>query len=176
MIDQVDSIITAYSSLFIESRTTYDLSTAKRSAGAGKLLFDLIQFEKNPVPFGEKIKIAIKLKSQGSGPHKNLDLAININNNYNECIIHSCNRFTNTFFDHLDDDVIYQFEIDNILKPGHYSIAVFLRTNDVIQDWLQNIATMEILDGNPYNFSDSSQIQGVIFPTFKISSVNVNKL
>jgi len=174
LIGQVESIISAYSAMLVGTQVNYDFLSVKRTVGAGKLLFDQVTFEKNPVRFGERIKIVIKLKTRGNDQHKNVDLAINISNSYNECLIHSCNRFTNTFFDHTDDHVQYTFEIDNILKPGHYILSFFIRTNDVIQDWLQNAAVLEILDGNPYGYADTGQIQGMIFPNFRISAHHSN--
>ena len=171
LIDQIENIITAYSTFAIGIQTEYDLTNIERTLGSKKIVFDKLILKQNPVAFGEKIYLSVILKSQKTDLHRNVDIAITINNNFNQCMVHCCNRFINKFFDHDNDEIEYFFEIDNILKPGRYSITTFLRTNDTLQDWLQNIATLEILDGNPYNYHDTVQIQGQLFPAFNISKI-----
>jgi lipopolysaccharide transport system ATP-binding protein len=168
-IGDVNEIISAYSSTSMQAETEYNLSDKVRTVGAGQLIFDRLRFEKNPIQFGEKIKIYIRFKSHTVAFHKNLDIGININNNYNECLIHCCNRFVHTFVDHVNDSIEYCFEIENVLKPGNYILNLFVRANDVIQDYLTNAVGLEILDGNPYNFYETAQIQGQIFPPFTFS-------
>jgi hypothetical protein len=73
--------------------------------------------------------------------------------------------------EHVSDEDEYLFEIENILKPDVYSLVLFLRSNEVIQDWLTGIVKFEIEDGNPYNFYDTKQIQGLVLPDFRISSL-----
>ena len=73
---------------------------------------------------------------------------------------------------HDGDTDEYEVEIANILKPDIYSITLFLRCNEVIQDWIGNAARFEVQDGNPYNFTDTRQIQGVILPDFNIRKIS----
>jgi hypothetical protein len=58
-----------------------------------------------------------------------------------------------------------------VIKPDIYYLTLFLRNKDVIQDWLSNVVKIEIEEGNPYNFSDTKQIQGAILPLFDITSM-----
>ena len=99
---------------------------------------------------------------------KDVDLGINIVDSKQTTVIHCSNRFVDANFTHTDDNARYVFEIDNILKPGIYTLVLFLRTEDVIQDVLNNEVSFEISDGNPYGFNDSKQFQGSILPQFSV--------
>lgn len=166
---KVPDVISKYSSKLISNAKEYDLSNLRRTTGKRELLFGKVIFDKNPVCFGETIQMVVYLKSKHQPDHKNIDIAVNIMNGHNQCLIHCCNRFIGQLFDHGNDLTGYLFKIENILKPGMYYFDAFLRTNDGIQDWLQNIASIEILEGNPYGYTDSKQIQGDIFPGYIIS-------
>ena len=147
-----------------------DLSLLERKGYAHKLIFEKITFLNYPIFFGEPIRFKLKLKSTGS-EHRfpDIDFGINIiDKNYNT-IIHCSNRFIGKNFEHISDTYEYLFEIENIIKPDVYHLTLFLRSKDVIQDWLRNVVKIEIEEGNPYEFSDTKQIQGVILPEFKIS-------
>jgi hypothetical protein len=98
-----------------------------------------------------------------------LDFGFAIRDKNQNTIIHCSNRYLNLHFEHASDEAEYLFEIENILRPGVYSLVFFLRSNEVIQDWLSNAVMLEIEDGNPYGFHDTRQIQGIILPEFNIS-------
>ena len=121
--------------------------------------------------YGKPIKIKLQLKSQSKRTFSDLDFGLNIIDRNQNCIVHCSNRFTHDDFKHSNDNDIYQFTIANNLKPGVYTLILFLRTEDVIQDFLINDVSFEIGDGNPYGFNDSQQIQGSVFPEFKIEKL-----
>ncbi len=153
-----------------------DLLSVERKGTAQELIYEKITFLNYPVRFGEPILFKIKLNSKGGKKiYPDLDFGIAIRDKNLNTIIHCSNRYLNLHFEHSSDDNEYLFEIENVLKPDVYSLVLFLRSNEVIQDWLTNIITFEIEDGNPYGFHDTKQIQGAILTDFRISSLNGTK-
>lgn len=152
------------------TETSFDLENLVRYEHKQELIFKEITFNKVPIPYGEQIKFKIKLKNKiNAKQFSDLDFGINFcDNNYN-CIYHVSNRFINKNFTHCTDDSVYEFNLDNNLKPGFYNLILFLRTADQIQDFLINRVGVEILDGNPYLYNDTNQIQGSVLPNFKIT-------
>lgn len=141
----------------------------KRKEHAHELIFNKLTFEQMPVPFGKTIIFKLKLKSTGNKKvFENLDLGFNISDKNQCCIIHCRNKFINANFNHTSDQQEYLFEIENNLKPGIYHIVLFLRTKEVIQDFITEGISLEIGEGNPYNYYSSEQIQGNTLPTFSI--------
>ncbi|MEO6904405.1 MAG: polysaccharide ABC transporter ATP-binding protein [Bacteroidia bacterium] len=164
----VKEIIDAYidkSNLLSEQ---IDLTKITRSRYEHALIFKQITFTNMPLKFGEKIKIALQLQSNVKRTFNDVDFGLNIIDSHQKCIIHCSNRFLNINFQHHSDVDTYTFEIENNLKPGVYSLVLFLRTEDVIQDVLSNEVSFEISDGNPYGFNDTMQIQGSVLPDFTI--------
>ena len=146
-----------------------DLAAVPRSKHARELLFNKIIFEKEKIYFGEKIRFNIKLKSNGDiKEFPDLDFGITIRDKNNNALIHLSNRFINKYFDHSNDDIQYVFQCSNNLKPGIYGMNIFLRSKDVIQDWLTDVLEFTIEDGNPYNYSNTQNIYGATLPEFSI--------
>ncbi|MCK5823619.1 MAG: Wzt carbohydrate-binding domain-containing protein, partial [Bacteroidales bacterium] len=155
----------------LQSKVT-DLSLIKRGHYKQDLIFDKIIFDKIVFPFNETITFYIELKSLCDKRNfNNLDFGVAISNNYEQTLIHISNRFINKVFNHDNDNDLYKFEIENNIKPGNYNLTLFLRANNEIQDWLKNVITIKIEDGNPYEYSNSREIQGVIFEKFNINKV-----
>ena len=167
----IKNVLNAYVEKNNVFSTTIDLSGLNRSQYAHEVIFNSIQFEEMPLVYGKPIKIKLQLKSQSKRTFSDLDFGLNIIDRNQNCIVHCSNRFTHDDFKHSNDNDIYQFTIANNLKPGVYTLILFLRTEDVIQDFLINDVSFEIGDGNPYGFNDSQQIQGSVFPEFKIEKL-----
>lgn len=168
----VDETIDFYTGQAAESGREVDLSAAERKEHAGELVFDRLTFVDYPVLFGRPIRFRFRLRSESSRTFDAMDLGVAINGRNNERLIHCSNRFIGRSLRHDSDTDEYEVEIANILKPGIYSITLFLRCNEVIQDWLGSAARFEIQDGNPYNFEDTRQIQGVVLPEFDIRKIS----
>jgi len=166
----VSATIEKYNNLYLLKGQKIDLTKVDRTSGNGKqeIQFEWIEFDKEPLPFNEKLIFRFKLKSKEKRVFKDVDFGFNVNDRNHGCIIHVSNRFINKKFDHSDDEVIYQVEIENNLKPAYYMMVLFLRTGDDIQDFLINQVSFEVGDGNPYGFNDTEQIQGNILPRFDI--------
>ena len=147
-----------------------DLTGVVRKGTEQEIILEKITFLNYPVRFGEPIKFKVKLKSTGEKQRfPELDFGFSIRDKNLNTLIHCSNRFINQKFNHDCDENEYLFEIDNILKPGDYSLVLFLRDKDVVQDWLIDVVKIEIEDGNPYGFPDTMQIKGAILPDFNIS-------
>ncbi len=145
-----------------------DLTKIPRNRYEHAIIFKQITFTNMPLKFGEKIKIELQLQSNVKRTFNDVDFGLNIMDSHQNCIVHCSNRFLDLHFQHQSDSDTYIFEIENNLKPGIYSLVLFIRTEDVIQDILSNEVSFEISDGNPYGFNDTMQIQGSTLPAFKI--------
>jgi lipopolysaccharide transport system ATP-binding protein len=145
-----------------------DLSVAPRNTGERLLVFDRISFEADTIPYGKNIVLRIKLKSMTRKTFRELDFGINIYNKENVCLIHLSNRFLHQEVEHSDDEATYVFDAENPLRPGIYNLTLFLRSENKIQDYLVHAVQMEVAEGNPYSYMDTSTIQGEFFPRFSI--------
>jgi len=146
-----------------------DLGTVPRHEGLQDLRFDRLTFENYPLRFGEKICLKLSLKSRSSGDEfREIDFGLAICDKDRRRLIHCSNRFLGAEIDHKTDTTDYFVEIDNILKPGVYYLTLFLRSREIIQDWLVEVVRFTIEDGNPYGYYDTAQINGTIFPDFNI--------
>lgn len=169
-LNNINTVIDYYTSdneLKIIDQSSINLNSIKRNH-TNSIVFDSLSFDNFPFKFGEKIVFNIKLKSIVKRKYVNLELGIAISDNYQSCIIHLGNRFVKKFFDHSDDTITYVFETENNLKPDTYLLTLFLRSEDTILDWIQNAVQFQILDGNPYGYLDTSQLQGRVFPKFDV--------
>ena len=167
----VADTIEKYNNLYLLKGQKIDLTSIERSAYKQDVTFEWIEFDKEPLPFSEKLRFKFKLYSKEKKTFKDVDFGFNISDRNHSCIIHVSNRFINKKFDHSDDSAIYEVEIENNLKPGYYMMILFLRTGDDIQDFLINQVSFEVGEGNPYGFNDTDQIQGNILPVFNISKI-----
>ena len=98
----------------------------------------------------------------------NVEFGIAINNHKQQSIIHCSNKFIHKTVTHTNDRAKYLFSIENSLAPGEYSLTLFLRTNNIIQDWLKEIIAFSILDGNPYSYDNTKEISSIFFPKYTI--------
>ena len=169
--NQIDNIIESYTRQSLETKTIVDLRSLERNHPFKSLSFNAITFNSMPFKFGESIRFSLQVEKHSDEYLKDLDFGLAIKDLYNNQLIHISNRFINKHFDWGNGDFNeFKFSIENNLKAGFYYLQLFLRANDVIQDWLSEKVMIEIEDGNPYGFNDSSQIQGVILPQFTINN------
>jgi lipopolysaccharide transport system ATP-binding protein len=164
----VDRAIDFYNENSLVASSITDLWAVARTGYKRELIFSEARFNSNPISFGNSISLSIKLVSNTKREFREIDFGINFNDRNNNCIVHLSNRFLDIHLVHTNDDQVYTFHIDNILKPGHYRVTLFLRSEHEIQDYLLDVLLFEVLDGNPYKFADTQSIQGSILPNFKI--------
>ncbi|PBQ33849.1 ABC transporter [Sphingobacteriaceae bacterium] len=165
----VTEVFNNYNSNYKMSETSFNLLDIERTDHAREIIYSKIVFDEMPVKFGAPISFYVQFKSFISKTFKDIDIGINICNQNYQTVYHASNRFVDARFDHDSDDSKYRIEIENNLKPGDYYLVLFLRAEDVIQDFLLYTISFEVLDGNPYGFNDTGQIQGMVLPRFTIT-------
>ena len=173
---ETEMTIDAYSSSKKLKGKTIDLTSIQRKSKTSAIIFEKVFFEHEHVKYGEPIKLKLKLfaKNNSTIAFKDLDIGLAIKDKNGNSIIHATNRFTSVFMDHTNNDDLYHFDIENILRPGIYSLTLFLRVGDQIHDWLSDEIQLSILDGNPYNYADTGSISGMVFPKYSVYKSNSN--
>ena len=169
---QTDSVVTQYlQEDHLESSNTYDLSTLKRAKWKQGLTFQKLNFDKNMYHTGEKLVINISLRSDGQ-TYKDLLFGVNMYDSLGNCLVHLSNIFLNRVDITHDESATYQFTVDSLnFKPGRYTMSLFVRANEEIQDWLDGVAMIEIEEGNIYGFENSQMIQGLVQPEFRFEQL-----
>ena len=173
-VGDIDTIVSKYLGATLSDIQTYvDLKEFPRGQHAQELIFSSLLLKENPVEKGSPIEFNISLEKKNNRKEfRELDFGIAINDRFQNCIYHVSNRFISKSFIHRDDSKDkYLFRIENKLKPGDYTVTLFVRSEDVIQDVLKNAFKLCISDYNPYSFHNSGLIQGAVMPQFEIEKV-----
>ena len=136
------------------------------------MVFKKIKFSKDKFEQGEDLAFTVELHSFSNLPVSDIDFGFTVIDNNNQALIHLSNRFLNL---HLSYDPqkgeSFKIKTHCNLRPGKYQLTLFLRVKDKIQDWLKGEIEVEINNGNPYSYFDSSKIKGLIFPEFSIDII-----
>lgn len=169
---ETEEMIRGYlSEASMQNKSIYDLSNALRTKGKRGLIFSVLEFDKIGYQPGDDIVMKIKLLSDGKS-YNDLLFGVNILDTLGNCVIHLSNIFLHRVNITHENEAIYQFKINSInIKPGRYSVSLFIRANEEIHDWIDNTATLEIEDGNVYNFENSGMIQGLVQPSFTFDKI-----
>lgn len=136
-----------------------------------EIFFESLVFNNFPLKFGEDLELKIKIGRLTDNEFRNLEIGIGIQDSKKNRIIHISNKFINKEFTQNTSHQEYLFKIKNNLAPGIYELTLFLKTGNLIQDWLKDVVKFEILDGNPYRFPNTQLITGIIFPKFDITQI-----
>lgn len=165
-----DDVISIYNNRNLLKGLDIDLSSIPRKGYQQGLLFKKIHFNKDAYKFGENIYMELTIERTIASQFHNLDFGINITDQFGVCIIHLANKFLKK---QLDFDIDTQIEIfkcyttTSNLKPGNYTVTLFLRANDEIQDFLIDILTITIIEDNvPDNFHLLNHLQGRVITEF----------
>jgi lipopolysaccharide transport system ATP-binding protein len=144
-----------------------DLSASPRTAGEQELVFQKAILRGTPFQFGQPIRMSFFLHSRIAGKQfSELDIGLGIRDRDGNYVIHCSNRFVDFKLTHESDTQEYSVEIESILKPNVYYVTLFLRSKEIVQDWLTDAISFEVSDGNPYGYYSTAQIQGSILPRF----------
>lgn len=136
-----------------------------------EICFKNLTFNRYPIRFGDLLNFTIKLESIDSKKFEDLEIGIGIQDSSQKRIIHISNKFINKIISHKSNSQEYLIEIENNLAPGIYGMTLFLKANEIIQDWIQDKIQFEITDGNPYKFTNTKLITGIVFPAFDILQI-----
>jgi lipopolysaccharide transport system ATP-binding protein len=145
-----------------------NLLNIKRSVYIGSIRFAMMKFAKPLLRFGERIDFSLQLIAQGKEHLSDINIAIAINDKNGVCVIHASNDFIKMQLGFEGVEKSYTFSISNELRPGRYTITIFLRVKGVVQDWLTDVISFIIEDSNPYGYANTEAIQGLVFPQFSI--------
>ncbi len=151
---------------------TINLLELPRGKYAGELIFSKLNFHSVSFQNGEDISFSLFLKTVNNTVNKtNLILGANVVDRFGNNIYHVSNILTNQPFTHSADSDEYRFIIKNNLRPGQYRLTICLTINDVVQDFFTELIDFTIEEGNPYGFSKTAFIQGMVFPEFTIRKI-----
>ena len=147
----------------------YDLSASDiKRKGEGRVRFSRLTLITAQYKVGEKIEFHCEVDSNETFQNRLIDFGFAINNSFGENLIHGSNRFINRAIQYSGGFKRLKVRIDNILRPGQYYITLFLRIDGVIDDWIENAGNFRIEYGNPYGFSNSAEIGGLVMPKFEV--------
>ena len=148
---------------------TINLLDLPRGKYAGELIFRELKFATPTFQYGEDISFSVLLKTINPSARKdNVIFGANVIDRFGNNIYHISNILTNQPFIHGSDSDEYQFSIKSNLRPGQYRLTLCLTVNDVVQDFFTELIDFIIEEGNPYGFSKTGFIQGMVFTGFEI--------
>ncbi len=98
-----------------------------------------------------------------------LDLGINIGTSDGISLYHFSNRFINCDITPEDSTAKIEVKFEHQLKPGNYSISIYIGQNEQQLEWLSNAASFLVPAFNPHGFHNPDSIQGPIISNFSIS-------
>lgn len=99
-----------------------------------------------------------------------LDLGINISDSNGNQLYHFSNRFINQTLIPKKGKLNLKLNFKHSLKPGNYSISVYLGQNHEDLAWLENIGELIVPPYNPYGFHNPQAIQSAMLADFNITT------
>ena len=159
-----EEVLRAYSDSDSGESQTYDLSQDISRQGAGALRFKELSFNQASFRNQEEIKFALRLDNPSMNKFRDLDLGISIRDMENLNLIHMSNKFIEKQYDHLDET--YSITIQNNLSPGRYKVVLFLRCEEVIQDWIMDGVYFNVEAGDLSRYALNSK--GILSPKYEI--------
>jgi lipopolysaccharide transport system ATP-binding protein len=121
---------------------------------------------------GQDMTIRIKLCSETERIFNNFSIAIGVDNAYGQRVLHLSNESIGVFFSNFDITTEYiDIKIHKLsLFPGTYSAVLFLSSNNIIDDWIQNALNFNVIDGDFYGTGKLPPYgQGVFLANYSIN-------
>jgi lipopolysaccharide transport system ATP-binding protein len=155
-----------------------DLTKHERESGVQDIRFEKITFNKTHYYANDDIKINFSLvMNDKDKDYNNIKFGILFIDQYGNKIYHLSNIFTNQIVSKHASNNIYSFTIPkNSLSKSTYQIHIWLGANEEEQDLIIQGVNVDILDGNIYNFSNTSMIHGIVQPEFNFSIIENKEL
>jgi len=167
-VGEIDESLNRYLSLANTNDVGFNNNLQK---GEGKIVFSNIYVQNEFVVSGEDLEIFIVMQSEIEIKETLLDFGLAIRDSDDIQMIHISNRFIHKDLLFSGKEMKLKVVFQNNLRPGRYFIALFVRENEIIQDWLTDCLIFTVQEGNPYGFNNTSAIQAKILPKFKIDIV-----
>ena len=166
---------------FLSNRTEQisseiDLSNHIRQSGIEEIRFSKIIFDKDCYQPYDDIKITLFLDDgKKLRDYTNVKFGLLFLDQYGNKIYHISNIFTEQVIPKHFSKQNYSFLIKkNSLSAGEYQVHLWLGTNEEEQDCITEGVSIKVMQGNVYNFTNSSMIHGVVQPKFKFMSAETN--
>lgn len=152
---------------------TINMLDLPRGKYAGELIFRELKFASPAFQYGEDISFSVFLKTINPSAKKdNVIFGVNVVDRFGNNIYHISNILYNQPFTHNSDSDEYRFLVENNLRPGQYRLTLCLTINDVVQDFFTELINFTVEEGNPYGFTKTEFIQGMVFPKFELRQKN----
>ena len=132
-------VIQHYLNLF--NKTTAqnsDLTQIPSKEGIGNVFFSGIRFREKHILQEKPIIFELELKSDKPLGVDEIDIAVSVQDKFGVNLIHMCNRFINKPLGLSGAQNTYEFTLNHSLRPGNYSLTLFIRINGIIEDWKTN--------------------------------------
>lgn len=141
-----------------------DLTKFERSARLPQeTTFCRIKTNGPNINWGEEIQIEIELNGRKA---EDIAFGVNIVDNHLTTIYHLSNQWLGRPVEYSGKES-FVFTCENRLRPGLYSIDLFLNVSGTIQDWVKSVIQFEVAEGNPYGYNNHVIIQGPVYTDFE---------
>jgi len=173
----IDSVIHAYNDNLktVSENEVIDCAKLERNKCLRELEFETLHSNTWKLSPGDEFKLSMKLRANVQKQYNDLLFGVNVIDSYGQCVYHLSNAFLEKLTDHSSENV-YRWTLASLrLKPGRYSINIFLRANEEIQDWIADAVALEVCEGNAYGFNNSAMIQGLFQPEYNFEVENANR-
>ncbi|MDP6907970.1 MAG: ABC transporter ATP-binding protein [Flavobacteriales bacterium] len=97
-----------------------------------------------------------------------LDLGVNISTNEGSELYHFSNRFIDASLKPRSGKLNLKLNFKHQLKPGNYSISIYLGQNEVQLEWCENALRLVVPPYNPHGFHNPDAIQSPVITDFDI--------
>jgi len=174
----IDEVINAYNK-DLKSASAHeeiDCRNLPRRGGKREIGFMTIRSNQWVLDPGDSLRLIIKLITETQKEFSDLLFGLNFIDVHGQCVYHLSNIFLEKNVAEHKYGYEYQWTVDPIrLQPGRYSLSLFLRANEEIQDWIPEAAVLEVRKGNAYGFNNSNMIQGLVQPDFKFEILDESR-
>lgn len=113
----------------------------------------------------------IKLSFEAIPADSEIDLGINVRTKDGADVYHFSNRFLSKELKPNQGKLNVEVSFQHNLKPGNYSVAVYLGQNEQQLVWNERAAELQIAPYSPYGFHNSEAIQGPVVSQFEINEL-----
>jgi lipopolysaccharide transport system ATP-binding protein len=166
----VPNVIERYNQHVILRGQFFDLKNIPRHSYQHDITFSEAVFDKDNYQFGDSIALEFEIQRHTNAHFEDLEFGIAFDDMRNNRLLHLSNIFLHKKFTFPTDKQTLRFHCTtqtHNLRPGDYRVTFFLRADNVIQDFLQEIIAVHISESPlPYGFANLSMIQSSIFSHF----------
>ncbi|MFT4981300.1 MAG: ABC-type polysaccharide/polyol phosphate transport system ATPase subunit [Bacteroidia bacterium] len=113
---------------------------------------------------------SLKLVLKNLPSDSEVDLGVNISTESGQSLYHFSNRFNEQQLAPEGGALNLEVAFKHSLKPGNYSVAVYVGQDEKELLWQENAAQIIVPSFNPYGFHNPDSIQGPILAEFNITT------